>query len=616
VSPLLPIIHVVDDDSAVRGATSYLLSTHGYSTRVYAEGGEFLREARLGCGCALIDLQMPGMDGLEVLDELGRRGATLPVIIMSGHGQIATAVEAIKRGAVEFLEKPVKPGDLILAVERALATDGKEAARKKARIAANARLQQLSPREWQILRGLLAGMSNKEVARRLDISPRTVEMHRANMMADLGVTALADVIRLAIEAELTPLEARGDAGPTAEALGPPPALRHAKRRSVQPKGPEDALPPVLDVLEGTTDGVFLLDRDFSIVFLNRNATGSITGGRDLVGVNLWDAFPGARQTRAWDHLTDAAAERKSVRFEFFEPDLACWFDVNVRPIPTGLQVFFRDLTAERAALGQLGRSEERLRLALEASGDGAWDLDVASGRIEMSARFLASLGYKTGAITGSIEGAKSLIHPDDWPEVQRRLNLHLDDAAPAFLCEYRVRAENGEWRWMLDRGRIVARDPATGGPTRMVGTTSDIGWLKAKQNEAQAAIERIALAQRSAGAGTWDFDLNSRTMHFCPRSREMHGLALDGPEEIGEAEWACTIHPDDLERTRAALRRAVDTGRICSSKYRTLLPDGRTRRIWTLGKVVLGEDGEPHRFVGIKLDETESGIATGELKRR
>jgi two-component system sensor kinase FixL len=517
---------------------------------------------------------------------------------------------------VDFLEKPVKPGDLILALERALATDSKEAARKKARIAANARLQHLSPREWQILRGLLAGMSNKEVARRLDISPRTVEMHRANMMADLGVTGLADVIRLAIDAELTPLEARDDAGPTAEALGPPAALRHAKRRCVQPKtGPEGVLPPVLDVLEGTTDSVFLLDRDFTIVFLNRNAIESVSGGRDLVGVNLWDAFPGARQARAWDHLTDAAAERKPVRFEFFEPDLGCWFDVNVRPIPNGLQVFFRDLTAERAAMGELSRSEERLRLALEASGDGAWDLDLASGRIEMSPRFLAGLGYETNAIAGSIEGARSLIHPDDWPEVQRRLHLHLDDAAPSFVCEYRVRAKNGEWRWMLDRGRIVARDPATGRPTRLVGTTSDIGWLKAMQSEAQAATERIALAQQGAGAGTWDFDLNSRMVRICARSREMHGLAADGPEEIGEAEWASTIHPDDLDRARAALGRAVETGQTSSSKYRTLLPDGRTRRILTLGKVVLGEDGKPQRFVGIKLDVTESEIAARELKR-
>ncbi len=203
---LAGLVHIVDDDAQVRAATSFLLSSHGYATEIYSGGLEFLRQAKLGRGCILLDLAMPDMSGNEVQEELVRRGVMLPVIVMGGPGDLAAAARAIKLGAADLVEKPPPEEDLLNAVGRCLETDRKGEDRRRAAISASVRLDRLSPRERQILQGLLAGLSNKEIARRLDLSPRTVEMHRASMMDDLGTASLAEAIRLAIDAELAPLD--------------------------------------------------------------------------------------------------------------------------------------------------------------------------------------------------------------------------------------------------------------------------------------------------------------------------------------------------------------------------------------------------------------------------
>jgi FixJ family two-component response regulator len=199
-------VHIVDDDALIRAATSFLLSSHGYATEIYASGAELLAEGNLKRGCILLDLVMPGMHGHQVQEELARRGVTLPVIVISGHGDLESAVTAMKLGAVDFLQKPVKDSHLLSAVGRSLDLFSKSEGERKAKLAARAALRQLSGRELQILRGLLAGLSNKEIARRLGLSPRTVEMHRASMMEDLSASSLSEAVRIAIDADLEPLE--------------------------------------------------------------------------------------------------------------------------------------------------------------------------------------------------------------------------------------------------------------------------------------------------------------------------------------------------------------------------------------------------------------------------
>jgi two-component system response regulator FixJ len=201
------LVHIVDDDSEVRAATSFVLRQQGYETQIYAGGFEFLQRKSLNRGCVLLDLRMPGMDGFEVLAKLARRDVDLPVIILTGHGDIPLVVRAMKRGAVDFLEKPYQTDRLIGAIERAFALADESRETRQARMEAVAKLKTLTPREYQVLQGLRAGMPNKVIARWLALSPRTVEAYRANMMVRIGVTGMSNALRIANDGGLPAIEA-------------------------------------------------------------------------------------------------------------------------------------------------------------------------------------------------------------------------------------------------------------------------------------------------------------------------------------------------------------------------------------------------------------------------
>jgi two-component system response regulator FixJ len=205
--PARRLVHIVDDDSEVRGGTSFMLRQQGYDTQIYAGGPEFLKQRKLDHGCVLLDVNMPEMDGFEVLAELVRRGIDLPIIILTGHGDIPLAVRAMKRGAVDFLEQPYETGYLTEAIERAFALADRSQEAREAKAEAVAKLKMLTPRESQILQGLRAGMPNKTIARWLALSPRTVEAYRANMMVRIGVTRMSSALRIAIDGGLPAIEA-------------------------------------------------------------------------------------------------------------------------------------------------------------------------------------------------------------------------------------------------------------------------------------------------------------------------------------------------------------------------------------------------------------------------
>ena len=342
------IVHIVDDNASIRATTSYVLADHGYATRTYESGEEFLRNVDSEDGCVLLDLRMPEMSGIEVLEEMARRASALPVIMVTGHGDVMAAVRALKLGAIDLIQKPYIETDLLDAIERALAAIERDKRRLEERRAADERVRRLSERERQVLRGLLAGMTNKEMARRLGLSPRTVEMHRSNMMSDLQVSAAADAIRIAIDADLEPLETLGPQrlAPVARADFEAPDMRPREPGAwPAPAKLQQILPSVIDVLEGSTDGVLLLDRQMHITYANRNALETIGEGRELVGLGLWTAFPGASQTPARDQFLRAAQQRIPASFDLHSPGLGRWFNLSVRPISSGLQVSFRPLTA-------------------------------------------------------------------------------------------------------------------------------------------------------------------------------------------------------------------------------------------------------------------------------
>ena len=195
------LVHVVDDDAAVRRSVSFMLKTSGLQVQSYESGPDLLKKHELEPGCILLDIRMPGMDGLEVQQALRDKGVMLPVIIMTGHGDVSLAVKAMKAGAVDFIEKPFEKTTLLECLDEGFNRLTRKEATSDRRRDAEVQLQALTPRERDVLDGLAHGLPNKTIAFDLGISPRTVEIHRANLMTKLGVRSLSEALRIAFAAQ-------------------------------------------------------------------------------------------------------------------------------------------------------------------------------------------------------------------------------------------------------------------------------------------------------------------------------------------------------------------------------------------------------------------------------
>ncbi len=196
------LVHVIDDDDGVRDALAFLLDVNGITAAFYPSANEFLNALPVEPGCVLTDIRMPGMTGLDLVRELKSRGVPLPVVVMTGHGDIPLAVEAMKAGVRDFIEKPFDDEHLLRclreALEAARSTDAPDVAQQQARD----RIADLSARERDVLAGVVEGKMNKQIAFDLDISPRTVEIYRANLMSKTGARNIAELMRIALAAGL------------------------------------------------------------------------------------------------------------------------------------------------------------------------------------------------------------------------------------------------------------------------------------------------------------------------------------------------------------------------------------------------------------------------------
>jgi len=196
------LVHVIDDDDAARESLEFLLKSAKMDVRTYESANAFLRSAPDDSGCIVTDVQMPGLTGVDLLRQLKARGSTTPVIVITGHGDIQLAVEAMKIGATDFLEKPFDDEVLLASIKSALGQLEKNAKRETERTDLNNRIASLSARERDVLEGLVAGKSNKIIAFELGISPRTVEIYRANVMTKMNADSLSDLVRMALLAGL------------------------------------------------------------------------------------------------------------------------------------------------------------------------------------------------------------------------------------------------------------------------------------------------------------------------------------------------------------------------------------------------------------------------------
>jgi two-component system response regulator FixJ len=202
------LVHVVDDDEAVRRSLALLLESTNLRVTTYPSAEALLAVAGtaegLEAGCILVDVRMEGMDGLSLIEALRRQGVTLPVVVVTGHADVPLAVRAMRAGAMDFVEKPYSEERILEAVASALTALRTADQRRSLEIQAEAQVAALSPRESEVLAALVAGKANKVIGFELGISPRTVEVHRANLMEKLGVRSLPEAVRIGLAAGISP----------------------------------------------------------------------------------------------------------------------------------------------------------------------------------------------------------------------------------------------------------------------------------------------------------------------------------------------------------------------------------------------------------------------------
>lgn len=195
------LVYVIDDDPAMRDSLDFLLGSAGFTVTLFESAVSFLEILpTLGFGCIVSDVRMPGVDGIDLLRRLQADGKAFPVVIMTGHGDVPLAVEAMKLGAIDFLEKPFEDDRLVGMILAGLRQKDDGAQAEAIKIELAARIASLSPRELQVLDGLIAGRPNKIIARDFDISPRTIEVYRANVMTKMQAGSISELVRLAIRA--------------------------------------------------------------------------------------------------------------------------------------------------------------------------------------------------------------------------------------------------------------------------------------------------------------------------------------------------------------------------------------------------------------------------------
>ena len=192
--------HVIDDDSDALDSLAFLLSTADVEVETYSSARDFLEVATAARGVVVTDVRMPEMDGLELVRRLKELGVALPIIVMTGHGDVPLAVEAMKAGVVDFIEKPYDDETMLGAIRSALARQKDGEQQSSERLELTRRIDSLSPRERQVLNGLVAGKANKVIAYDLDISPRTVEIYRAHVMTKMEARSLSELVRMALVA--------------------------------------------------------------------------------------------------------------------------------------------------------------------------------------------------------------------------------------------------------------------------------------------------------------------------------------------------------------------------------------------------------------------------------
>ncbi|MBD1909318.1 PAS domain S-box protein [Leptolyngbya sp. FACHB-8] len=266
------------------------------------------------------------------------------------------------------------------------------------------------------------------------------------------------------------------------------------------------------------------------------------------------------------------------------------------------QAVGRDITNLKRTEEALRISEERLKLALEGSGDGLWDWDIVTDETHLSPNWLGMLGYQVDELPAGQEMWLQLIHPEDSPWVVERLNAHFADSNVPYAFDYRMRMKSGEWKWIANYGKVVARDEQ-GAPLRMVGTHQDISDRKQAEEQLRNLSVRLTLALQSGAIGTWDWDLIQEA-YWDDAMYALYGFDRAVRPAVYQ-DWLNALHPEDREPSQAALQSALQGERDFNIEFRIYRTDGSLRYIKAAAVVQRDDQGNPRRMVGINYDITE-----------
>jgi two-component system sensor histidine kinase/response regulator len=377
------------------------------------------------------------------------------------------------------------------------------------------------------------------------------------------------------------------------------------------------------VMDGATDAIFVKDLDGRFLLFNR-AAANFVGRRteDVIGKTVADLF--GEQTggtiRRFELEVMRSGQPSTVQETIMVRGVPHQFLATRSPYRDasgeviGLIGISRDITEMRRAEQALRESEARWQFAVDGSGDGIWDWNVETGHVFYSPRWKSMLGYDDDEIGDTVSEWSDRVHPDDLPQCWQVIEEHFAGRSPDFSITHRMRAKDGSWRWILNRGKATSRTP-DGRQLRAIGTHTDVTAQKIAENDLRVQRERLLLATEASRLGVWDYDLDANTILSDARWYEIFGIDAEGSVDTIEAFNTC-LHRDDVERvTRERLHALSTRQSIHRIDFRIFTPTGEMRWITSSACLIEGDAWTPNRLVGIVMDVTDSRLAEQVLQR-
>jgi two-component system sensor histidine kinase/response regulator len=394
-------------------------------------------------------------------------------------------------------------------------------------------------------------------------------------------------------------------------------------RTIQWRKSVDLLQSVMD---GATDAIFVKDLEGRFLLFNRAAS-EFAGipENEVIGNTAKDIFGEVAAKRIRDYELEVIRSGEPITVEetlisqgsprIFLATRSPYRDEAGNII--GLIGISRDITEKREAEEALRNSEARWQFAVDGAGDGIWDWDVPTNKVFYSPQWKAMLGYSDDEVGDTTDAWSRLIHPEDLERCWETIDEHFKGDAPVFILEHRMKAKDGSWRWILDRGKVVER-AEDGTPLRVIGSHSDITTRKHEEEELRIHRERLMLAAEISGLGVWDFNIDTNSLYCDDQWYNILGLDSNLVSITSIDDFKTYIHPDDIEKATDIhlpnLSELLATHQNYRNVFRIIRPDGEIRWLRSAAYLAESASGLASRAVGVIMDITESHLAEAKIR--